>query len=101
MDQVRVLPVFSSVTGNGANATYTIVGFLSVQICGYESNSKRQTGTCYLNGVDPVSKLDVTLTPDSLQVVYSGFTPAEAFNPNCSIGDTTCAFNAYRTGLIR
>ena len=101
MDQVRVLPVYSSVTGNGANATYTVVGFLSVRICGYESNSKQQTGTCYLNGIDPVSKLDVTLTSDSLQVVYDGFTPAAAFNLNCAIGDTSCAFNAYKTGLIR
>lgn len=36
MDQPALIPLFSSATGNGSNATYTLVGFAAFQVTGYK-----------------------------------------------------------------
>lgn len=35
MDKPALVPLFSSATGNGSNATYTLVGFAAFQVTGY------------------------------------------------------------------
>jgi Flp pilus assembly protein TadG len=101
MDKVRVIPVYSTVTGNGNNATYTIVGFLSAKICGTKANNKTNTGSCYLGGVEPLSGVDVSLVQDSLQIQYVAYTPVSSISTLCGLGTVTCQFNSTTTQLVR
>ncbi len=103
MDDVVAIPVYDSVTGPGGNATFRVIGFLSVRLCAYSANKEATPGACYRPGIDPVSGLDVTVDKkaDALQVQYVAYTPAADFSALCNLGDKTCAFNAYVTKLIR
>jgi hypothetical protein len=101
MDKVEVIPVYSSVTRSGNNASYTIVGFLSARICGVEANRKTNTGSCYLAGVEPLSNTTVTLTSDSMQIQYVAYTPVGDLSTICGLGTITCQFNTTRTALIQ
>jgi Flp pilus assembly protein TadG len=106
MDQVRVVPVYSSVTASGNNASYTIIGFLSVRICGSKSNSKTNTGDCYVTS-DPLAVTasnptgDVTLVSNSLQVQFVDYTPVSDISSLCGLGTITCQFNVTKTQLIK
>ena len=101
---VSVLPVYSAVSGGGANVDYTVVGFLSVRICAYASNSKvAGPGACYVTSDPLVSNVanNVAVTSDSMQVQFVAYTPASQFSTLCTLGNKSCAFNAYLTKLIR
>ena len=90
MDKTVVLPVYGSYQGDGANVTYTINGFLTVQMCGYD---KTITGTCY----DPA----VPMTGDDMQVKFVSYAPVGKLDSVCGLGDTSCSFDSFATGLTQ
>jgi Flp pilus assembly protein TadG len=94
MDKNVLLPVYSTVTGGGNNAVYTIVGFIAVQICGYMSNNKQALGSCY-DSTTP----GVQLTGTDMQLRYSSYTPVGEIGEVCKLG-SLCAENAYLTKLL-
>jgi hypothetical protein len=105
MDTVVALPVYSTVSSSGNNATFTVVGFLSVRMCGYEGNGRNQEatpGNCYVTTDPLVSNIlnNVVIQPNSMQVQYVNYTPVGEYSPTCAIGDLSCAFNVYLTNLI-
>jgi Flp pilus assembly protein TadG len=104
MDDVVAIPVYDVVSGNGNNANYHVVGFLSVRICGYRSNNQvAGPGMCYVTNdplVTPNVANNVALVDNSLQVQYAGYTPVAELNTECPIGDVDCAFNVYVTELV-
>jgi hypothetical protein len=71
MDKIKVLPVYSTVGGNGNNATYTIIGFLSVRVCGYTTQNKAEKGSCY-KLKDPISNVDVARVPHLMSLSARG-----------------------------
>lgn len=89
MDKVITLPVYDTYSGNGANATYNVMGFLSVKMCGYDKTIK---GACY--------DLAVPMQGDDMQLRYVDYSPIGQIGNACGIG-LTCAFNAYATKLVR
>jgi Flp pilus assembly protein TadG len=88
MDKTVVLPVYGSYSGNGANVTYTVNGFLTVKMCGYD---KTTTGTCY----DP----SVPMTGDDMQLRFVSYAPVGKLDSICGLGDTSCSFDSFTTGL--
>jgi Flp pilus assembly protein TadG len=88
MDRTVVLPVYGSYSGNGANATYTVTGFLTVKMCGYDGSVR---GTCY----DPM----VPMSGNDLQVRFVSYAPAGQLDSVCGLGDASCSFDAFTTGL--
>jgi Flp pilus assembly protein TadG len=94
MDKNVLLPVYSTVTGTGGNAVYTIVGFIAVQICGYMSNNKQALGLCY-DSTTP----GVQLTGTDMQLRYSSYIPVGEIGEVCALG-SSCAENAYITKLL-
>ena len=88
MDTTQTLPVYSAVTDNGGNAVYTVYGFLSVKLCGFDKTTR---GDCY--------DLAVPMGNNDLQIRYVDFTPAGDFGKLCDIG-SSCAFNGYVTKLL-
>jgi len=94
LNKVVTLPVYSTVSGSGANTKYAIVGFLSVKVCGYRDNSKEATSTtCY------DSTAGVKLTDNTMQIRYVDYVPVGQIGTVCAIGGT-CAYNAYVTKLL-
>lgn len=87
MDTTQSFPVYSLVTASGGNAVYTVIGFLSLKLCGFGTVH----GACY----DPA----VPLGNNDLQIRYVDFTLAGNFSKLCDIG-TICAFNGYVTKLL-
>jgi Flp pilus assembly protein TadG len=106
MDKIRVVPVYNSVTSNGNNATYTIIGFLSVRLCGNEANHKTNTGACYVT-TDPLAVTasnpsgNVALVSNSLQIQYVDYTPVADISTLCGLGTVTCQYNVTATQLVR
>lgn len=94
MDQESSLLVYDTVTDSGSNATYNIVGFLTVKFCGYRSTSTLITGACYDTG-------NALTTDHSLQVQWVAFTPAGEPNQECAIGDAACDFGTYVIRLVK
>lgn len=88
MDKTVVLPVYGSYAGNGSNATYTVSGFLTVKMCGFD---KTTTGTCY----DP----SVPMTGDDMQVRFVSYAPVGKLDSACGLGDASCSFDSFTTGL--
>lgn len=106
MGQVRVVPVYSSVSSQGNNASYTIIGFLSVRLCGNQANNKTNTGACYVT-TDPLAVTatnptgNVALVSDSLQIQYVDYTPVSDISSLCGLGTVTCQFNVTKTQLVK
>lgn len=90
-DKPVTLPVYSTVTTNGSNATYTVIGFLSVKICGWDLD---KFGPCYDPGVPMMEKED-------MQVRYAGYTPAGQIGTVCGLGDPCAASSYHLTKLLR
>ena len=103
MDKQVAIPVYDSKAEVGANTEYHVIGFLSVRLCGFSTNSKDEHGTCYSPGIDPISAEDVTVEKGefALQVQFVEYTPAGSLSEVCALGDKSCAFNAYVTRLIK
>jgi Flp pilus assembly protein TadG len=89
MDYVVWLPVYDTYSQNGQNATYHIIAFISVRICGYDVTIK---GACY----DPA----VPMQGNDMQVRYVGWTTPGDLDPSGQL-DKPNAFNAYTTKLVR
>lgn len=89
MGTTQTFPVYNTITGNGANTSFNVIGFLSVKMCGYDVTIR--DASCY----DPT----VPMTNDSMQVRYVDYTPAAQLSTRCDIG-ADCAFNAYVTKLL-
>lgn len=96
MDTPVTFPIYGSGTidKSGNNATYKVIGFLSVKVCGYNSGSKLVQGACY------DSSPALALTGDDMQVQYVNYIDADKIKLTCAIGDPTCAFNSYMTTLV-
>lgn len=92
-----VLPVYSPLSGNGANASYAITGFLSVTPCRYKINNKTGPAPALVNpGCDP---LPLVVPDDYIQLRFSAFIPIGSLNLDCSLGDVTCDGGA-RTAML-
>lgn len=89
------IPVYrdGTISGNGQNATYTIVGFLSVTICGYDSGPKLVKNDCY--DTTPALRLE----DDEMQVQYINYIEAGEMAETCALGGT-CSFLPYATRLV-
>ena len=88
MDKTVVLPVYDSFSGNG-NVTFNVIGFLTVQICGYDKRDVK--GTCD----DP----SVAMTGTDIEVRFADYTPLGSISQVCGIGES-CASNTYVTKLV-
>jgi Flp pilus assembly protein TadG len=89
LDDEATLPVYDTYAGNGNNATYRVIGFLTVKICGFDSSIR---GTCYDSAVGMGS--------NEIQVRYVSYSPLGQLGNTCGIG-ATCAYNSYVTKLVR
>ena len=94
MNTVVNLPVYSTVSGSGANTKYSIIGFLSVKMCGFSSNSKQATGECY-----DAKTPGVQLTGNDIQIRAAKFIDAASIKEDCAIS-SACSFNDFVTKLI-
>lgn len=88
MDDVVDVPVYDTYTGTGQNATFRVIGFLSVKMCGYDVTTR---GACY----DPA----VPMSGNDLQVRYAAYRPLGQLGGTCQIGQP-CAYNALVTKLV-
>ncbi|MFQ6172827.1 pilus assembly protein TadG-related protein [Oryzobacter sp. R7] len=87
-----VLPVYTTVSQNGANADYTISGFLTVRLCGYHGKNAYRAA-CFDSSVG--------LPADTMQVRYVGFqTAADIARTTCGIGTASCG-SVLGTALLR
>ncbi|MGZ4531464.1 MAG: pilus assembly protein TadG-related protein [Mycobacteriaceae bacterium] len=87
MDKTVLLPVYTSYSGNGANITYKVNGFLSVKMCGYDKTIK---GSCYDS--------TVPMNGDDMQVKFVSYEPPGQFGGQCF--GQACAYDAYVTRLV-
>lgn len=101
LDKAVTMPVYSTAEWDGTKSTFTVVGVMTVKLCGYspKNTSKAVTGACYVQ-TDPVTGADVRLQGDDLQVQYVRITPIGELSEKCGLGDPMCSFNAYVTPLI-
>ncbi len=76
-----VLPVFDSVTGNGANARYAISGFISVAVCGFEFGNMKSIGGCFDDSASPAPAGN-----SYLQVKFKRFIASGQLDPACGFG---------------
>jgi Flp pilus assembly protein TadG len=89
MDTTIELPVYDTFTDNGSNTTFHIVGFISLQVCGYDSSSK---GACF--------DTTVGVGNNELQVRYSAYhAVGELKDGGCAIG-SACAYSSLVTKLV-
>jgi hypothetical protein len=90
MDDKVTMPVYDEYDEDksGQNATYNIVGFLTVQLCGYDQGSRR--GACF--------DASTPGFPNDLQVRYVDYSPVGSIGDICGLADP-CAFNSYITAL--
>jgi len=88
MDKTVVLPVYNTYADNGSNATYTVIGFLSVKICGYDNIH----GACY-DSTQPTGTNDI-------QVRFASYSPVGQLSDLCGIG-LACANDTYVTRLVK
>lgn len=89
MDKPVIMPVYSTYSGNGSNATYTVTGFITVMMCGYDKTTK---GSCYDSAVP--------MTGDDMQVKFVSYSTAGELGTVAGLGDSD-AFDSYVTGLIQ
>jgi Putative Flp pilus-assembly TadE/G-like len=94
-----VFPVYSQVQAGttGANVYFTVIGFLTLRLCGIEANNKQAISTFSSTCYD--SSTAVQLVNDSMQVEFVDYTPAGDMGTVCGIGKA-CAFDAYVTKLL-
>jgi Flp pilus assembly protein TadG len=100
-----VLPVYSSVSGNGANTIYSTVGFITVHLCAWWSG-KNSSGTvptgaganCYNTAA---AYRPVTLDPstDYLQLQYVSFIPLSEVSTICGLGGLTSQCSSRPTSI--
>lgn len=83
-----VLPVYDSLTLQGSGATYNIIKFVSVKVCGWKFNSQSgddltQPNHCFVPPSAPVPT-------NYLQVRFNEFIPIGELNLTCKLGDGAC-----------
>jgi hypothetical protein len=89
MDDHVTLPVFDKYDeAGGQNVKYNIVGFMTVQLCGFDDGAAK--GECFDESVPGFS--------DDLQLRYVDYSPAGVIGSICELDDD-CAFNSYITAL--
>jgi len=88
MDKTVVLPVYNTYADNGSNATYQVIGFLSVKVCGYDNIH----GSCY-DSTQPTGTNDI-------QVRFASYSPVGTIDDVCGIG-TICSNDTYVTRLVK
>jgi hypothetical protein len=88
MDKPIIMPVYSTYIGNGSNASYSVTGFITVKMCGYDKTTK---GSCYDSSVP--------MTGDDMQVRFVSYSTAGQLGTVSGLGDSD-AFDSYVTGLI-
>ena len=86
MGQIETLPVYDTYSGHGANATYHVIGFLSVRLCAFAGAG------------NPASCWDGNLGNDDMEVQYVDYTPIANIGTVCGVGEP-CAGNNYVTKL--
>ncbi len=91
-----VFPVFSTVTGNGNNASFTVIGFVSVTPCRYQINNKSGPGSASVN---PGCGAAPTTNGSWIQLKYSAFIPIGQLNLTCRLGDHSCDAGPRGTSL--
>jgi hypothetical protein len=88
LDEEVSLPVYDTYSASGNNATYRVIGFLTVKVCGYGSAIK---GACFDSSVAVVDQ--------DIQVRYVSYAPIGQLGNICGIGQS-CAYNSYVTKLV-
>jgi len=91
-DTTVTIPVYKNgtISGNGQNATYTITGFLSVKICGYNSGPKLVKNACY-DTAQP-------LASDEMQLQFVDYLDAGQMAESCALGN--CSLLPLATMLV-
>jgi hypothetical protein len=90
-----ILPVFDSLTGNGANARYNISGFISVDVCGFEFGNKKGIGGCFDSSASPAPGNN-----SYLQVKFKRFIAVGQLDTSCGLG-ASCDKGARVVALTR
>jgi Flp pilus assembly protein TadG len=78
MDKVIQLPVYDTYSGTGDNITYNVIGFISLEICGYDVTV---TGACY-DSTKPMGS-------NEIQIRYAGYDTVGALAKDGVIGETS------------
>ncbi len=69
-------PVYTTITGNGANTVYKVIGFIELKIMAYDTNG-------------------------NIDVQYVSYSPVGQLNTSCGIGVANCAsYNTWATSLV-
>lgn len=86
LDDEITIPVYDSLTGSGNNATFHVMGFLSIKVCGWKFNNKQGRSTACFS----TSMVGTPVPQNYLQVRYTGFIPIGDAANSCLIGNTAC-----------
>jgi Flp pilus assembly protein TadG len=89
LDDEMTLPVYDTYSGNGNNATFRVIGFITVAVCGFDANIR---GACFDSAVGVDS--------NEIQVRYVSYAAIGQLGNTCGIG-AACAYNTYVTKLVR
>ena len=87
LDEIA-LPVFDQVTGNGANSSFRIVGFVTVAGCRYKINNKSGPAPADVNpGCTP---LPASPPNDYIQLMYKKWIPISEVSKVCVLANAAC-----------
>jgi Flp pilus assembly protein TadG len=83
-----VLPVYRSMSGNGNNTKFEVIGFVSVTPCRYAINNKSGPDEAEVN--DGCGPLPTSPPDDFIQLMYSDWIPISEISLTCDFADPTC-----------
>ena len=85
LDDEITIPVYDLLAGNGNNATFRVMGFLSIKVCGWKFNNQQGQGACFVSSLVPSP-----VPHDYMQVRYAGFVPIGDISEACTLSNTAC-----------
>jgi len=92
LDDEIVIPVYDLLSGNGSNAQFRVVGFLSIKVCGWKFNNTKKGPPpppagqgCFVSSQVPSPE-----PKDYLQVRYKGFVPIGDVSESCVFANAAC-----------
>ncbi len=94
LDKQFTMPVYSLASGTGNNTSYTVVGFVAVKMCGWQTvptgtSGNRGYGACY------DSTVGMTADRDAIQLRYDRLIPPANVNLDCGIGVSSSTCSKY------
>jgi Flp pilus assembly protein TadG len=93
INRPSVLPVFDVVTGSGNNASYRVVGFIGVKLCGWKIGNQSGTGpntfynlpACYDSSANVSLPTGNGSSSNAFQVRVDGFIPIGQLSQFCGL----------------